>query len=135
MSMSAAQRALVIFPGALGDFLCFLPTLRFLSQDKEVDLLARSEFADLVPPTIRVGSLERYEIRRLFVSGSSREERLRDFFNSYSSVFSWMGSGQSTFVQELDRCPEGEHGFGRFNRRECVCISLNIILRVLVIER
>ena len=68
MTMPAAQRALVIFPGALGDFLCFLPTLRFLSQGKEVDLLARSEFADLVPPTVKVGSLERYEIRRLFVS-------------------------------------------------------------------
>jgi ADP-heptose:LPS heptosyltransferase len=105
--MPATKRALVIFPGALGDFLCFLPTLRFLSQDKEVDLLARSEFADLVPPTVKVGSLERYEIRRLFVSGSSREERLNDFFDSYSSVFSWMGSGQSTFVQELDTLSRG----------------------------
>jgi hypothetical protein len=87
---------------------CFLPTLRFLSQDNEVDLLARSEFADLVPPTVRVGSLERYEIRRLFVSGSAREKRLREFFNSYSSVFSWMGSGQSTFVQELDTLSRGQ---------------------------
>ena len=108
MSMPATERALVIFPGALGDFLCFLPTLWFLRQDKEVDLLARSEFADLVPPTVRVGSLERYEIRRLFVSGSAREERLREFFNSYSSVFSWMGSGQSTFVQELDALSRGQ---------------------------
>src|SRR5262245_24197727 len=107
MSMPAAQRALVIFPVALGDFLCFLPTLRFLSHDKEVDLLARSEFDDLAPPAVRVGSLERYEIRRLFVSGSAGEERLRDFFNSYSSVFSWMGSGQSTFVQELDLLSRG----------------------------
>jgi ADP-heptose:LPS heptosyltransferase len=105
--MPTAQRTLVIFPGALGDFLCFLPTLWFLSQDKEVDLLARSEFADLAPPAVKVGSLERYEIRRLFVSGSAREERLRDFFNSYSSVFSWMGSGQSTFVQELDALSRG----------------------------
>jgi ADP-heptose:LPS heptosyltransferase len=114
MSMPAAQRALVIFPGALGDFLCFLPTLRFLSQDKEVDLLACSEFADLVPPTVKVGSLERYEIRRLFVSGSAREERLREFFNSYSSVLSWMGSGQSTFVQELDALSRGRARFFPF---------------------
>ena len=107
MFMPPAQRTLVIFPGALGDFLCFLPTLRLLSQDKEIDLLARSEFADLVPAAVKVGSLERYEIRRLFVSGSAREERLRDFFGSYSSVFSWMGGGQSTFVQELDALSRG----------------------------
>jgi len=107
MSMPAAQRALIIFPGALGDFLCFLPTLRFLSQNQDVDLLARSEFDDLAPPAVRVGSLERYEIRRLFVSGSAREERLRDFFDSYSSVFSWMGSGQSTFVRELNLLSRG----------------------------
>jgi ADP-heptose:LPS heptosyltransferase len=107
MSMPAAQRTLVIFPGALGDFLCFLPTLQFLSQNREVDLLARSEYDDLAPPTVKVGSLERYEIRRLFVCGSAREERLRDFFSSYSSVFSWMGSGQRTFVQELDLLSRG----------------------------
>ena len=107
MSRPTAQRTLVIFPGALGDFICFLPTLRLLSQDREIDLLARSEFADLVPAAVKVGSLERYEIRRLFVSGAAREERLCDFFNCYSSVFSWMGSGQSTFIQELDSLSRG----------------------------
>jgi ADP-heptose:LPS heptosyltransferase len=107
MTTAAARRELVIFPGALGDFLCFLPTLRFLSQGKEIDLLARSEFADLAPPTVKIGSLERYEVRRLFVRGAALEERLRDFFGSYSSIFSWMGSGQSTFVQELTELSEG----------------------------
>jgi ADP-heptose:LPS heptosyltransferase len=107
MTLSAARRWLVIFPGALGDFLCFLPTLEFLRQGNEVDLLAHSEFADLVPSTVKVGSLERYEIRRLFVPGSAREKRLRDFFNSYSSIFSWSGHGQSTFVQELNEVSRG----------------------------
>ena len=101
------RRCLVIFPGALGDFLCFLPALECLSQNKEVDLLAHSEFGDLVPSTVKVGSLERYEIRRLFVSGAGREKRLRDFFDSYSSIFSWSGAGQSTFVQELRRVSQG----------------------------
>src|SRR5262245_64297706 len=107
MSMPAAQRTLVIFPGALGDFLCFLLPLRLWSQNSEVDVLARSEYDDLAPPAVKVRSLERYEIRRLFVCGSAREERLRDFFSSYSSVFSWMGSGQRTFVQELDLLSRG----------------------------
>lgn len=98
---------MVIFPGALGDFLCFLPTLRLLSQADRVDLLARSEFVDLVPPTVKVGALERYEIRRLFVSGAAEEARLRDFFGGYSSIFSWMGSGQSTFIRELHQLSQG----------------------------
>jgi len=97
----AAQRSLVLFPGALGDFLCFLPTLRVLSEGQQVDLLAHSEFGDLVPAAVKVRPLECYEINRLFVSQSSQEQRLRDFFGSYSSIFSWMGSGQGTFVQEL----------------------------------
>lgn len=107
MSIPEGQRSLVIFPGALGDFLCFLPALGFLSQGNRVDLLAHSEFADLVPPTVKVGSLERYEISRLFVSGAAEEGRLRDFFGAYSSILSWMGSGQSTFVRELHQLSRG----------------------------
>jgi ADP-heptose:LPS heptosyltransferase len=107
MTTPAARRELVIFPGALGDFLCFLPTLRFLSQGKQVDLLARSEFVDLAPKNVKLGSLERYEVRRLFVCGAALEKRLRDFFSCYSSIFSWMGSGQSTFVQELTELSHG----------------------------
>ncbi|HZD40372.1 MAG TPA: glycosyltransferase family 9 protein [Terriglobales bacterium] len=103
MSIPKGKRSLVIFPGALGDFLCFLPTLRFLSQSHRVDLLTHCEFADLVPPTVTVRSLERYEIRKLFVSGSAEEERLRDFFGAYSAIFSWMGKGQATFVRELQK--------------------------------
>jgi ADP-heptose:LPS heptosyltransferase len=103
----AAKRSLVLFPGALGDFLCFLPTLRVLSEGQQVDLLAHSEFADLVPKAVKVRCLECYEIHRLFVSQSSEEERLRDFFGSYSSIFSWMGSGQGTFIEELNAVSQG----------------------------
>ena len=94
--------------------------------------MARSEFADLVPPTVKVGSLECYEVRRLFVPGSAQEERLRDFFSSYSSIFSWLGGGQSTLIRELNELSQGRAGVFRFSReRKCGCTSLNIILRVL----
>lgn len=101
MLKSVSKRRLVLFPGALGDFVCFLPALQVLSRDEQIDLLARSEFADLVSPAVNVGSLERYEIHRLFVPGAAQEKRLRDFFGAYSSIFSWMGSSQSGFVREL----------------------------------
>lgn len=96
------KKILVLFPGALGDFICFLPALDALASDGEVDLLARTEYADLVPPGIRSRSLERYEVSRLFVAGAEQEERLKRFFGSYSSVCSWMGSGQRDFVSRLE---------------------------------
>jgi ADP-heptose:LPS heptosyltransferase len=107
MLQPAPKRRLVLFPGALGDFVCFLPALEVLSKAEQIDLLAHSEFADLVSPAVNVGSLERYEIRRLFVPGAAQEKRLREFFGAYSSIFSWMGSGQSAFVRELDSVSQG----------------------------
>lgn len=107
MGATVAQRSLILFPGSLGDFVCFMPTLSALSQGKQVDLLARSEFADLVPSHVRVRSLECYEISRLFMPGSAAEPRLRDFFDSYSSIFSWTGSGSDTFVQQLESVSRG----------------------------
>ncbi len=112
MTHTTDQRALVLFPGALGDFVCFLPVLRSLAHAASVDLLARSEFADLAPESVRVRSLERYEINRLFVCGAVAEDKLRDFFSRYASVYSWMGSGQQQFVRQLqDLCQGRAHIF------------------------
>jgi ADP-heptose:LPS heptosyltransferase len=107
MAKPALSRLLVIFPGALGDFLCFLPALRVLSQGQQVDLLARSEFVDLVPPAVKVRSLECYQIHRLFVPQSGKEAELLQFFAPYSAILSWMGSRQNTFIRELDAVSQG----------------------------
>lgn len=96
-----AEKILILFPGALGDFVCFLPALETLARGREVDLFARTEYADLVPPSIKTRSQECYEISRLFVPGSEREDRLKHFFAPYSRIYSWMGSGQPDFVRHL----------------------------------
>jgi ADP-heptose:LPS heptosyltransferase len=101
------QRALVLFPGALGDFICFLPALRALAETAFVDLFARSEFADLLPERVRVRSLESYEINRLFVPDVGNEDRMRRFFAGYASVYSWMGSGNDLFVRQLQKLCQG----------------------------
>jgi ADP-heptose:LPS heptosyltransferase len=101
------RRLLVLFPGALGDFVCFLSALSALMEDSHVDLLARTEFADLAPPAVNVASLERYEIRRLFVAGAQDDERVRDFFASYAAVYSWMGSQAPEFVRQLESVSQG----------------------------
>lgn len=100
-SASISEKILVVFPGALGDFICFLPALERLAMGTEADLFARAEYADLLPPPIRARSLERYEIRRLFIPGAEGEERLKRFFACYSHIYSWLGSGQRDFVENL----------------------------------
>jgi ADP-heptose:LPS heptosyltransferase len=99
--------ALVLFPGALGDFVCFLPALEFLAERTSIDLLARTEFSEIVAGRVKVGSLERFEVRHLFVSGGGSDDKVRRFFENYSFTYSWMGSGDLTFRQELQAATQG----------------------------
>ena len=112
------RRALVIFPGALGDFVCFLPTLKVLAERPSIDLLARTEFSEIVPACVKVGSLERFEIRHLFVSGGGSDEKVRSFFETYSCTYSWMGSGDLTFKQELQAATQGRVRIFQFHPRK-----------------
>jgi len=107
-SLRFTEKILVIFPGALGDFICFLPALGKLSRRGDVDLLARSEYSEIVPPTVRVRSLERHEITRLFVAESSRDEELKRLFDSYVAVYSWLGSSEPDFVNNLETLTNGK---------------------------
>jgi len=98
---AGAETTLVIFPGALGDFVCFLPALERLARRRSVALLARSEYADLAPAGVYVRSLQRREISRLFVLGAGREKTLERFFDPYGSIYSWTGSEQEDFRRNL----------------------------------
>jgi ADP-heptose:LPS heptosyltransferase len=104
----ALDRSLcVLFPGALGDFICFLPALTQLAKLAPVDLLARREFAAIVPKLVNVSSAERYEVRRLFAPDACQDERLQRFFSGYAAVYSWLGSRQSAFVDQLCNLSNG----------------------------
>jgi ADP-heptose:LPS heptosyltransferase len=106
-SKPARARVCAIFPGALGDFICFLPALQSLAIGAQVDLFARSEFAALAPPGVAAHSLERPAIRMLFVDDESSSEEGRRFFGDYSAVYSWLGSGQEHFVRRLQQAAPG----------------------------
>jgi ADP-heptose:LPS heptosyltransferase len=95
------NRVCVIFPGALGDFICLLPALETLLPDAEIDLFARSEFADIAPPGVTVHSMEAAEIRSLFVDDSLSVSALQSFFGAFAAVYSWMGSHEPGFVKRL----------------------------------
>ncbi len=104
MLASMTRRTLVLFPGALGDFICFLPALEFLAAQFSVDLLARSDFTDLTPAGVRTQPLECYGIHRLFVPGAIQDKQLIRLFDCYSSIYSWTGSGHADFVRFLQFC-------------------------------
>ena len=100
-------RVCVLFPGALGDFVCFLPALYELTKSYVVDLLARSDFAAIAPQDVRVLSLERFEVRQLFIGGGAGEESVSRFFAAYVSVYSWFASQQPVFVDQLQAVSQG----------------------------
>jgi len=107
MHLKRSPRSLILFPGALGDFICFLPALNRIQQASTVDLFARVEFRDLVSSRVWLRSVDSYEIRRLFVHEGAAEERVRDFFTPYDSVYSWMGSGVADFAAQLMSVTQG----------------------------
>lgn len=105
----AARRGVgVIFPGALGDFICFLPALEALAQTTPIDLFARSEFAELAPRGVRVRSLEHPEVSKLFRPQSNEKSESQSFFQCYDTVFSWLASGNQEFVLRLNAITGGK---------------------------
>ncbi|HWO41580.1 MAG TPA: glycosyltransferase family 9 protein [Candidatus Eisenbacteria bacterium] len=103
-----AKRALILFPGALGDFVCFLPALRTIARGARVDLLAKSEFADLVPPAVTVYSLNAGLVGRLFMPRGGERPDVQRFFAPYDVVYSWFGAAESVFARELKRATQGK---------------------------
>ncbi|MGH7853655.1 MAG: glycosyltransferase family 9 protein [Candidatus Binatia bacterium] len=91
----------VIFPGALGDFICFLPVLQTLARGARVDLFARSEFAELTPKSVTVRTMESSAITVLFRAELGMDEEAKRFFRGYDAVYSWFASGHQEFVRRL----------------------------------
>jgi ADP-heptose:LPS heptosyltransferase len=101
------RKVCVLFPGALGDFICFLPALHALAGDAAVDLFARTEFADIAPTGVSVDSLERAEISTLFRSDSVDDAPAQRFFRSYDAVYSWFASRDENAVRRLKALTQG----------------------------
>lgn len=107
LSTPENQRLCVLFPGALGDFICCLPAMQALTRKGNVDVFARSEFAGIVADPMTVRSLERREITKLFSADGAADEQVRSFFGLYEAVYSWMGSGDAEFPNQLQAASGG----------------------------
>lgn len=98
---------LVLFPGALGDFLCFYPTLEALRRRTPLvflEIRLRLELGQLLCPEPRalvVRPLDSPEVRSLFVSNSRNDPSLRKFFDTFDEIYSWTGFKDATFRENL----------------------------------
>ncbi len=95
-------KALAIFPGALGDFVCFLPALRALARGRAVELCARAEYGALAPAEVHAQSIERRELARLFVADADLREAA-ECFDKFEIVYSWSGAGDAVFRANFAR--------------------------------
>ncbi|GBD27457.1 hypothetical protein HRbin30_02804 [bacterium HR30] len=96
------SRALVLFPGALGDFLLFLPTLFGLAnRHARILLVARSEWTALLDhPRIRCWPLDHPAVIALF-SESFHASHWREPLDGVEQVYSWTGHTVEHFSTNL----------------------------------
>ncbi len=109
--------AAVLFPGALGDLICFLPTLHGLRNRHAGSLLlvAKSALLDLVAlRDMAKTSIDRREIADLFVAGAELAPATRKLLGGCASVYSWTGYGNTNFSQRLAAASGGTVSVYRF---------------------
>lgn len=100
---------LLLFPGALGDFACFWPTLQTLRQQSSgrLTLVVRPELFPLLPGNaIAAVSIDRREVADLFSSGPPRLSTRR-LFADFGCVESWTGHGDANFAGRLAQVTGG----------------------------
>ena len=102
------SRTLALFPGALGDFLCFLPIAHSLRSRcaSLVTLVANEAHRPLVDPSLfELISIDRREISSLF--STQPNDTAVQLLGRYSEVLSWTGATNANFLRNLARLTSG----------------------------
>jgi len=114
----ADARVLVMFPGALGDLICLIPTLRALlrrHRGAALELMAREELARFAvdrigleqsrtergPSIARSHSIDRREVAALFAEGPGLADAAR-FFHPFTRIYSFFASDDARFRRGLE---------------------------------
>ena len=101
---------LVLFPGALGDFLCFLPALLGLRARHRgtLVLVASPSLVDLlVLPDVEGVSIDRREVADLFSPAAPVAAATRAVFGGFATAYSWTGSADAVFARRLAEATGG----------------------------
>src|SRR5262245_51946953 len=99
---------LVLFPGALGDFVCFLPTLTALRAQHpgRIAVVAQPAQLTLLSPTqFQRISIDRREIADLFAT-SPLAAGTRELFVGFARALSWTGYGDVNFTNRLAKATQ-----------------------------
>lgn len=102
---------LVIFPGALGDFICALPALLGIQTRYAATLVlvARPALLEVVDLPDCVGiSIDRREIADLFVTGAPLRPDTQRLLGPCRIAYSWSGFGDATFAGRLADATGGD---------------------------
>jgi heptosyltransferase III len=116
--MASVRRVLVIFPGALGDLMCFLPALGAIAQrhrGASVELMARFEVARLaVGRTVvqRAHSIDAREVGGLFSDQPAGDAR--GFFGGFDRIYSFFASDDERFRGRLEAATDAVVSFYPF---------------------
>jgi len=114
------MRVLVIFPGALGDLICLVPTIRAIARrhrDSSIELMARAELARFAVGRIGVAaghSIDRREVSALFRDQSRPDQPVAEFFGQFGVVYSFFAADDPNFRRSLEACTRGSVSFHRF---------------------
>jgi len=114
------MRVLVIFPGALGDLICFMPVLRALArrhQGTSIELMARAELARFAIGRMGVAaghSIDRREVSCLFRDQSELDPFARGFFHQFDVIYSFFAANDADFRRCLTAATDGAVSFHPF---------------------
>jgi heptosyltransferase-3 len=116
----SARRVLVIFPGALGDFVCVLPAIDALAarhRGCSIELMARAELARLAVGRTAVArghSIDAFHVSALFSESDTADPGAREFFAGYERIYSFFASGDANFRARLGVATGGKVSFHPF---------------------
>lgn len=119
-TISSAGRVLVIFPGALGDFVCVMPAINAIAarhRDASIELIARAELARLATGRTVVArghSIDAPQVSALFSESCTANHKAREFFAGYERIYSFFASSDARFRTQLGAATGGEVSFHPF---------------------
>lgn len=111
--MMEVSRGLIIFPGALGDLICFLPALHVLADRyREIgfELMAREELARFAVQRMGIAaghSVDRREVALLFSKRGGEPISVREFFGQFERIDSFFASDNPQFCSSLIQAARG----------------------------
>src|SRR4030043_458287 len=116
----AAQRGVILQPGAIGDCILTLPLAEFMTEALElggIDIIGHTEYTGIMPGRTcidSVRSIDTMDLHRLFVETSTFEladgDYLINAFSDYAWIVTFLGEPNSNFEQNLIFTANCSHG-------------------------